>query len=240
MSAHHGLVLHVQVGTGDCYGEFSVPANQASSTWWVAKDGTLVQYVDSDLIAWTQAGGNSTWNGVETEGYPTEALTNPQILTLARIYVWGHQTYGWPLVMTDDVNGAGFIWHGAGGMAWGGHPGCPGDLRKAQRAAVLYIAGLVLNPPTPTYSQESNMIASTPSGNGYWILHSDGSVWSFGDAQYFGGLNPGAPVGGGAMPAGVAAISIEGHPGGEGYWILSSVHAVYAFGAAPYHGAPTS
>ena len=84
------------------------------------------------------------------------------------------------------------------------------------------------------------MIASTPSGNGYWILHSDGSVWSFGDAQYFGGLNPGAPVGGGAMPAGVAAISIEGHPGGEGYWILSSVHAVYAFGAAPYHGAPTS
>ena len=152
MSAHHGLVLHVQVGTGDCYGEFSVPANQASSTWWVAKDGTLVQYVDSDLIAWTQAGGNSTWNGVETEGYPTEALTNPQILTLARIYVWGHQTYGWPLVMTDDVNGAGFIWHGAGSVAWGNHPNCPGDLRKAQRGAVLYIASLVLAPPTPVFS----------------------------------------------------------------------------------------
>ena len=98
-------------------------------------------------------------------------------------------------------------------------------------------------PPAPFPSpntEESHMIASTPSGNGYWILHPDGSVWSYGDAQYFGGLNPGAPVAGGALPAGASAISIEAHPGGEGYWILSSSHQVYAFGAAAYHGAPAS
>lgn len=121
--------------------------------------------------------------------------------------------------------------------AWPGH-GSPGNYDISQ--AVTFPNPPPPPAPIPTHSQESNMIASTPSGNGYWILHSDGSVWSYGDAQYFGGLNPGAPVGGGAMPAGVTAISIESHPGGEGYWILSSVHAVYAFGAAPYHGAPSS
>jgi hypothetical protein len=32
-------------------------------------------------------------------------------------------------------------------------------------------------------------LASTPTGNGYWIVGSDGSVYNFGAAQYFGGLS---------------------------------------------------
>lgn len=151
MSAHLGLVLHVQVGNGSCYGEFSNPNNDASSTWWVSKTGVLEQYVDSDEAAWTEAAGNFTWDSVETEGEPTEALTDAQINTLARLYEWGVQTYGWPLALTDDVNGRGFGWHGMGGVAWGGHYGCPGDLRKAQRPAILAAAGGQPTPtPTPT------------------------------------------------------------------------------------------
>ena len=51
------------------------------------------------------------------------------------------------------------------------------------------------------------MLDHTPSGNGYWIVHSDGSVWSFGDAQYCGGCNPGAPAQAGkpGIPAGLLA-----------------------------------
>ena len=81
------------------------------------------------------------------------------------------------------------------------------------------------------------MLASTPSGNGYWIVHPDGSIWAFGDAQYLGGCNVGAPVAGGAFAAGEIAITITAHPGGAGYWILSSHGHVYSFGAAGYHGA---
>ena len=32
-------------------------------------------------------------------------------------------------------------------------------------------------------------ILPTPSGNGYWVLLYDGSVYTFGDAQYLGGAN---------------------------------------------------
>ena len=236
MSAHQGLVLHVQVGDGDCYGEFSNPDNQASSTWWVAKDGTLVQYVDSDLAAWTEAAGNFTWDSVETEGYPTEALTNAQILTLARLYAWGVQQYRWPLNLAETPSDTGFGWHGMGGVAWGNHPNCPGDLRKAQRPAIVYIAALALAQYAPTY-KESEMIATSHTGNGYFIAHPDGSVWSFGDAVYAGGCNPGAPVGGGSLPAGVTIVGIASHPTANGYWLRSSAGAVYAFGAAQYHGA---
>ena len=119
--------------------------------------------------------------------------------------------------------------------AWPGH-GSPGNYDIS--AALSIPAPRPPAPPAPPL--ESHMIASSPSGNGYWILHPDGSVYAYGDAKYFGGLNPGAPVGGGTLPAGQTAISIESHPGGEGYWILSSSHQVYAFGAAGYHGAPAS
>jgi hypothetical protein len=78
------------------------------------------------------------------------------------------------------------------------------------------------------------MIASTPSGNGYWICRADGSVWSFGDAQYLGGCNPGASA---AMPAGETVTGFASHPGAQGYWIHTSGNHVYAFGQAGYHGA---
>jgi hypothetical protein len=146
MTAHQGLVLHVQVGNGSCYGEFSDPNNQASSTWWVSKGGVLEQYVDSDEAAWTEAQGNFTWDSVETEGDPSEALTTAQVNMLARLYAWGVQTYKWPLALAETPASTGFGWHGMGGAAWGGHLGCPGDLRKAQRQLILNLATQILNP----------------------------------------------------------------------------------------------
>ena len=235
MSAHQGLVLHVQVGLGDCYGEFSNPDNQASSTWWISKAGQLVQYVDSDLAAWTEAAGNFTWDSVETEGDPSEPLTTEQVQTLGKLYAWGARQYGWPLKLAEHPSDSGLGWHGMGGVAWGGHFGCPGDLRKAQRQQALYLAGLVLTPTIPTIT-EQNMIASSHTGGGYYIAHKDGSVWAFGDAQYAGGCNPGAPVAGGSLAATESVITITSHPTATGYWLYTDHGHVYAFGAAQFHG----
>lgn len=149
MSAHLGPIEHVQVGNGDCYGEFDNPGNEASSTLWIPKSGQSVQYVDADLIAWTQAAGNATYNGWEFEGFPNEPLTDNQILTAARHYADGHRQYGWPFVLAEAPGQPGFGWHGMGGEAWGGHFQCPGDVRKPQRNAILYLAYLVINPPPP-------------------------------------------------------------------------------------------
>lgn len=150
MTAHLGLVLHVQEGNGALSGWFNNPAAQASSTWWVGKNGALEQYVDADLSAWAQAAGNGQYNSIETEGYHTESLTTQQESTLARLYTWGVQTYRWPVRLAEAPGQPGFAWHGMGGGSWGGHTGCPGDLRKNRRSAILAaVSGQAAPSPAP-------------------------------------------------------------------------------------------
>ena len=150
MGAHLGLIMHVQQGNGSLAGWFSNPsAPQSSSTWWVSKNGALEQYVDALTCAWAQGAGNGEYNSVECEGYTTEALTAAQEATLARLYAWGHTTYRWPLSVSDTPGVPGFGWHGMGGQAWGNHPGCPGDIRKNRRQAILTAAGAPAPAPSP-------------------------------------------------------------------------------------------
>ena len=71
-------------------------------------------------------------------------------------------------------------------------------------------------------------MAATPSGNGYWIVDSDGGVFAFGDAGFYGsmgGVRLNAPV------VGVAATA-DGH----GYWLAASDGGVFAVGDAPFGG----
>src|SRR5665213_1039290 len=221
MQAHLGLVEHVQVGDGSCYGEFSVPANQASSTWWISKAGVLEQYVDSDVAAWTEMAGNFTWESVETEGVPGEALTTAQVLTLARLYVWGVQTYGWPLALSEAPDQRGLGWHGMGGVPWGNHPGCPGDLRKAQRPLVIYLADFFLNPPAPTEEFDMKLSAYDPMTGGNWLCDQNGALFApafpGAEAPYVTGLNvhpawlAGEAESAGANP--VVGIEYWGKPG---------------------------
>lgn len=140
LTTSRGLVLHVQAGDNDPWGWFDRPDVQASSHWWVGKSGELVQYVPADRQAWAEAAGNAGWHSVETEGTPDQPLTAEQIATLSRLYAWGHAAWGWPLQLADTVTGTGFGTHGMGGAAWGGHTGCPGRARTAQRTQILTAA----------------------------------------------------------------------------------------------------
>ncbi len=71
-------------------------------------------------------------------------------------------------------------------------------------------------------------IAATPSGDGYWLVGSDGSVYAFGDAVDLGGMN-GSPLTG-------AIVGITPAPSGQGYWLVGSDGGVFAFGDAPFEG----
>ncbi|MBW3615087.1 MAG: hypothetical protein KY439_07240, partial [Actinobacteria bacterium] len=55
---------------------------------------------------------------------------------------------------------------------------------------------------------------STPSGNGYWLVASDGGIFAFGDAGFFGSA-AGAPLH--QLVVGMAAT-----PSGNGYWTVGS------------------
>ncbi|WP_097237085.1 peptidoglycan recognition protein family protein [Streptomyces sp. 1331.2] len=162
-----GLVLHVQAGNNSPYGWFDDEESEASSDFWVSKSGRIEQYVDTgNDRAWAQGAGNRAYASVETEGHPDEPLTPEQIEGVARIYAWGAGLWAWPLQVIDSTTERGLTFHGAGGAAWGGHPDCPGEIRKAQRGAILARAAELLGAPAqPT----PPAVPSYPSWPGRYI-----------------------------------------------------------------------
>ncbi len=131
-----GLVEHVTAGNGDPYSWWK-QIQDASAHWYNPKIGPIRQEVDARDASWAQMAGNYHWHSMETEGEPWEALTDNQLSNAAALYVWGRQEWGWELLLSDSPASPGFGWHGMGGRAWGGHTGCPGELRKAQRGTIL-------------------------------------------------------------------------------------------------------
>jgi poly-gamma-glutamate capsule biosynthesis protein CapA/YwtB (metallophosphatase superfamily) len=69
-------------------------------------------------------------------------------------------------------------------------------------------------------------LASTTTGDGYWVASADGAVAAYGDAAPLGragGLN--APV-----------VAIAASPLGSGYWLAASDGGIFTFGTAGFHG----
>jgi hypothetical protein len=171
-----GVVIHVSAGESDPGGWFADPLSQVSAHFGIGNgqggfgDGDLRQYVDTDIVAWAEAAGNTHYISVETEGQPSEALTVAQVVTFGRLYAWLHQLYGIPFTITDTPGRPGFITHGDGGAAWGNHPGCPGSLRAAQRAAVLAWARAAVPVPPATPPGGDTMqdltVVTEPFGGG--------------------------------------------------------------------------
>lgn len=71
-------------------------------------------------------------------------------------------------------------------------------------------------------------IARTPTGNGYWVVSSEGYVFCFGDAQYFGSM--------GGLPLNQPIVGIAARPQGDGYWLVAGDGGIFCFGNAPFHG----
>ena len=71
-------------------------------------------------------------------------------------------------------------------------------------------------------------LAATPNGGGYWEVHSDGGVFAFGNAKFFGSK-------GGAHLA-HPIVGIARTNDGKGYWLAASDGSVFAFGDAVLAG----
>jgi hypothetical protein len=73
---------------------------------------------------------------------------------------------------------------------------------------------------------EEEIVAATPSGHGYWLVATDGGVFSFGDARFHGST--------GAIRLNRPAVSMTSSTDG-GYWMVAADGGIFAFGV-PYHG----
>lgn len=71
-------------------------------------------------------------------------------------------------------------------------------------------------------------MAYTPDGQGYWIFASDGGVFAYGSAAFYGSM--------GGIPLNAPIVGAAAHPSGQGYWLFAADGGVFAYGASAFRG----
>jgi hypothetical protein len=75
-------------------------------------------------------------------------------------------------------------------------------------------------------------MATTWDGQGYWLVASDGGVFSFGDAQFYGST--------GSIHLNQPIVGMARTADGRGYWLVASDGGVFSFGDALFYGSTGS
>jgi len=68
----------------------------------------------------------------------------------------------------------------------------------------------------------------TPDGGGYWMVGSDGGVFSSGDAGFYGST--------GNITLNKPVVGMAATPDGKGYWFVASDGGIFAYGDAGFYG----
>jgi hypothetical protein len=75
-------------------------------------------------------------------------------------------------------------------------------------------------------------MAATPDGSGYWLVASDGGIFGFGDAGFFGSA--------GSLHLNRPIVGMAATPDGRGYWLVASDGGIFGFGDAGFFGSAGS
>ncbi|HEY5012201.1 MAG TPA: ice-binding family protein [Acidimicrobiia bacterium] len=81
---------------------------------------------------------------------------------------------------------------------------------------------------TVTLANDTFTNPCVPSGNGYWLVASDGGIFKFGDATFHGST--------GAMTLNKPIVGMASTPSGNGYWLVATDGGIFSFGDATFHG----
>jgi hypothetical protein len=75
-------------------------------------------------------------------------------------------------------------------------------------------------------------MATTPDGAGYWMVATDGGIFAFGDAAFFGST--------GSIHLNQPVVGIAGTLDGAGYWMAATDGGIFNFGDAGFFGSTGS
>ncbi len=103
-----------------------------------------------------------------------------------------------------------------------------GDLASAPDSVVPF--GSASLGPNTLPSQKTPLVgmAATPDGRGYWLVASDGGIFTFGDAAFYGST--------GALSLNKPIVGMAATPDGKGYWLVASDGGIFTFGDAAFYG----
>lgn len=200
LSPNLGLILHHAVANGSLFSFFNSPSAGVSAHFWVAKDGRIEQYVDTDVVAWHGRQLNSRYVGVETEGCgpaPHAEPMTPQMLdAMVRLYAEGMRRHGWVNAQANKDGDRGLGYHRMAVAT-----ACPCDVRLNMRGEILRrqtgggapLPGAPSTQPPPATEEVEDMAIRDDQSGGTWVAARDGAVFAYDGAPYLGGTNQGNP-----------------------------------------------
>ena len=103
--------------------------------------------------------------------------------------------------------------------------------RRRVVAVVAIAAALALGLHAPAHrpgARAATPVRPAPDRPGYWLVGSDGGVFSFGSSAFAGST--------GGMALSRPMVGMAATPSGQGYWLVASDGGVFAFGDAPFLG----
>jgi len=97
----------------------------------------------------------------------------------------------------------------------------------ASLTVVLAIAAMLVGITTTLGAPVASAVTVSPA-SGYWLVASDGGIFSFGGAQFYGST-------GGQTISG-SVVGMASALGSGGYWEATSTGQVVSFGGAQFYG----
>ena len=167
---------------------------------------------------------------------PTVCTTPGSIndITVDQLVVDGSGNVTTLAVQFDCVDGGGTN-EVLGTIAYNASPSTPGEGYYLYGAAgelggfgndefLNYLGDLT----TTNLNQPIVGMATTPSGGGYWMVATDGGVFSYGDANFYGST--------GNIHLNKPIVGMAATPDGKGYWMVASDGGIFSFGDAAFYG----
>jgi hypothetical protein len=96
------------------------------------------------------------------------------------------------------------------------------------RGGVAHFGDAVVHGNRPNLNHPIISITGTSTGNGYWLLASDGGIFSYGDARFYGST--------GAMRLNRHVVGMATDRANNGYWLVASDGGIFSFGRARFFG----
>jgi parallel beta-helix repeat protein len=107
-----------------------------------------------------------------------------------------------------------------------------GDATFWGSAGSLKLNAPVVNMASTPYVPGANGAPAAPAGLGYWLVASDGGVFNYGDAGFFGSA--------GSLKLNKPIVGIAATPDGKGYWLVASDGGIFNYGDAAFEGSAGS
>ncbi len=165
-------------------------------------------------------------------GWPSwyDGTYNANVISFAESHGWGWSAFAWE-------QGNWSVWEIATWLSDGTAEANPSGmpvlcaLTAASSGSLPCTRPLAsVAPPLPQANPPalSAPARPAPDGKGYWLVASDGGIFSFGDAGFYGST--------GAIRLTQPVVGMAATPDGKGYWLVASDGGIFSFGDAGFYG----